>query len=177
MKTQHLILCLCGLLLLACNSGKILSEENKKTTENIVIPENSMVAIYKYSDAAVHPEYFRSYEIITQPDKLILTVSGIREVISTVEQQISIEEYQAILAKLQECKLYYDTSCKEIPSDGCAGGHEESFSYAAGKTAYLAQAYFCGGRRYGTSCGDLPAMGAYLRGFFTDFEKLLMRKE
>ena len=125
---------------------------------------------YRFTDSSVPPRYHRSYSIIVTAQVLSITVDSYGDVIAQQELPSSPEQFQSVLAALDQARIRKGSKPLE---DGCAGGTSDRITaHHQGESIFDSSRYNCGGKS-GPLKGDIAAVKAHLQGLIPDFTKLI----
>jgi hypothetical protein len=130
---------------------------------------------YAFLDASVPPEYHRSYMIT-------VTANTASVVIDSYGDELANEVYETTGEQFIDLKNSLATnrirSCFLGDDSGCSGGTSESVTYSDDEgQMFSGMVYHCGGRDFGSLCGDVASFAASIRSLVPDFEALMRGTE
>lgn len=122
-----------------------------------IIPKKDLIMVntivYRFEDRSIPPEYQVSFtkEIKENFSSCVVDSYG---------NEISSNNYQSTGNLINEIKNILMNAnfdkCDDFESSGCTGGTSEKLLLLVGNTPlFNASVYHCGGKNYGTYCGDI----------------------
>ncbi|NOQ72776.1 MAG: hypothetical protein GQ574_12270 [Crocinitomix sp.] len=125
--------------------------------EAVSISEYDFTIInYSFNDAALAPEYHRSYVIDVTPSEVTVTVDSYGDTLAEAQFPLATADLNNLLNAINQAEL---RSGDSGPSEGCDGGWSESLSIENAE-GQIYSGYFdhCGGNAIPASLGDIEAV-------------------
>jgi hypothetical protein len=139
----------------------------------IVVPFSLVTAqksfTYKFQDAAIGPEFSRSYQIDVSKTNVHFLVFGADKPLIDENRAINKDHYKAFVNNVEACYLNRKS---ETQSDGCTGGTTEAFiiTNSNGGKAVDGYVIHCGGVDSGNLKGSIEQAASFFRAMVPGFD-------
>jgi len=147
----------------ACNHQKKI---NTEPVDNASKKNTGDTLAYHYGDAALPPQYYRSYDIRVTPGQVYLAISDYNQVLSKDSMVLTNTAFESFENAINNLHM---KNREGNQNNGCTGGHTESFElYPGTSKAVTGSTYFCGNQLYGNLEGDIVAAANLFRALVPD---------
>lgn len=121
---------------------------------NLTAQKNPGTFVFEFTDAAMAPQYHRSYTIKVSAKQVTLNITNYADVLVDATYKINEKKFNNFQKKLLACSIH----SKEANNDsgGCTGGTGNGFTlpFLDGKNV-TGGVYDCGGKEYGNIEGNI----------------------
>ncbi len=153
MKVLYYLLGLFFMTSFGCNN----SGSNAAHQEHVL---NFDKLIYQYTDASVAPDVHRSYKIEVSDTLIEHLVHSYVDTISFVLSAFAEKDFELLKAEFRSSEI---DSCVDNKEPICSGGTSIGIKLVLkNEIVFDHSVYRCGGKNYGSLCGEYERIGIFL---------------